>query len=115
MQKTESLGTKENLLNRRVSRAGAEAPRLSGSNDSGDGTTIANQRVQGKASADQVADELQRLLMLKTGQPDGPMYSRGGNTGGPTLLPLRKPKGYGSVNEANGASHREALRHKRVA
>lgn len=54
------------------------------------------------------------------------MYSRGGSIGSP-LLPTfygaqpklqggaRKLSDYSSISEANGASHREALRHKRVA
>ena len=39
-----SVATKEYLLDRRVSRAGAEASRLSGSNDSGDGSIVAQER-----------------------------------------------------------------------
>jgi len=50
--------TNENLPNRRVSRAGAEAPGRSGSNDSGEGATVQVAQAGGKA------------------EPQGPMYSR---------------------------------------
>ena len=49
--------TNEGPPNRRVSRAGAEAPRLSGSNDSGDGFTVSEPREPGKGSVEHVADE----------------------------------------------------------
>ncbi len=50
--------------NRRVSRAGAKTPRLSGSNDSGDESTLAKQQGVDKAATDGAADD------------DEPMFSR---------------------------------------
>ncbi|WP_287914171.1 PLxRFG domain-containing protein [Comamonas sp.] len=72
-----SVATKESLLNRRVSRAGAEASRLSGSNDSGDVSNLPSSRDIGKLSSEEVASELQRLLTLNIDQPaDDVMFSR---------------------------------------
>lgn len=64
-----SVATKKYLLDRRVSRAGVEAPGRSGSNDSGDSSTLARQWDVGKASTEEVADELHRLLTLDTKNP----------------------------------------------
>jgi len=63
------VATKEYLLDRRVSRAGTEAPGRSGSNDSGDRTTLARPQDAGKGSTEEVADELHRLLTLDTKNP----------------------------------------------
>ena len=60
-----SVAKKENLLNRRVSRAGAEAPGRSGSYESGDASSLANPSIEGKASSEDVAQELGRLLFLE--------------------------------------------------
>ena len=60
----QSVSTKENLLNRRVSRADAGASERSGSNGAGDSNTVAGDFVWGWASLEQVADELSRLLSL---------------------------------------------------
>ncbi|WP_158235165.1 hypothetical protein [Comamonas sp. 26] len=64
-----SVATKEYLLNRRVSRTDTTSGvERSGSNDSGDASTLAKQRDVGKASTEEVADELHRLLTLNAGE-----------------------------------------------
>ncbi len=77
----QSVATKEYLLNRRVSSVDAEASERSGSNDSGDGSIVANHSAGRKASPAEVADELQRLLKLDVGSPGAPRFSRGAPSG----------------------------------
>lgn len=65
-----SVATKKYLLDRRVSRTDTTSGvERSGSNDSGDSSTLAKQRDVGKASTEEVADELHRLLTLDTKSP----------------------------------------------
>lgn len=76
-----SVATKKYLLDRRVSRTDTTSGvERSGSNDSGDPPTLAKQRDVGKASTEEVADELHRLLTLDTNAEQGdagePMFSR---------------------------------------
>lgn len=61
---------KENLLKPRVSSVDAmKASERSGSTSSGDNSNVATQRDVGKASTEEVADELHRLLTLDTTSP----------------------------------------------